>query len=80
MSRDVIEGCLSNVEFAEKVGIHFSMASKLRHGKRKPSAKLAMKIWKEYDLPTDDLWKILEGDQEESGRYLRERVFRDQVA
>lgn len=79
MSRDVIES-VSNVEFAERVGIHFSMASKVRHGKRKPSAKLAMRIWKEYDLPADDLWTFLEADQEATGKYLRERVFRDTAA
>lgn len=77
MPKDVIEGCLTNVEFADKVGIHFSMASKLRHGTRAPSVNTVVSIWRAFDLPADEMLQSLEGGAVTFGAFLRQRVFRD---
>lgn len=69
---------VSNMEFAQEVGIHFSMASKLRHGHRAPSLETLLKIKKRYGLPADDILDAAAGGPEAFGAYLRKQVFRDE--
>ena len=65
----------TNAQFAEKVGIHFSMASRLRNGKRLPSASLIFRISYAYQLPIQQIQEAYLDGPDEFGRYLRENVF-----
>jgi transcriptional regulator with XRE-family HTH domain len=67
----------TNVDFAEKVGVHFSMASKLRHGHRAPSLPTLINIRDAYSLPGDELLDASRGGPETFGEYLRMHVFRE---
>ena len=65
----------TNTQFAEKVDIHFSMASRLRNGKRLPGASLIFRISDAYQLPIDQVQEAYLDGPDEFGKYLREKVF-----
>lgn len=65
---------ISNQQFADAVGIHFSMASRLRSGTRLPSADLIMRIHEVYDIPLEDLHRARADGAEAFGQFLRDRV------
>lgn len=67
--------CHSNVDFADAVDIHFSMASKLRHGHRSPSLETLIKIWETFELPADELLQAAKAGPDSFGHYLRRSVF-----
>jgi len=79
VKKDIESLGITNVDFAEKVGIHFSMVSKLRHGHRAPSLETLISIKNAYELPADELLRAAEGGAESFGAYLRERVFKDEL-
>lgn len=65
----------TNMAFARKCGVHFTMASRLRNGHRLPSTSLLIRIHKKYHLPLADLTKAYSGGREAFGAYMRENVF-----
>lgn len=65
----------TNDEFAEKIGIHFTMASKLRNGRRKPSSQTMSKIIMAYGLDHNEANDALSRGGESFGQYLRENIF-----
>ena len=72
---------MTNREFAERVGCHHSMASRLRAGKRAPSLEMMSRISKHFrTVSLDELVDAhLEGP-EAVGALLRERVFDNEEA
>jgi transcriptional regulator with XRE-family HTH domain len=68
---------VTNQEMATRVGIHHSMASRLRAGKRLPSVALMRRISTEYGVPLAELVDAHTAGPEAMGSLLRRRVFRD---
>lgn len=71
---------MTNAEFAEAVGCHHSMASRLRAGKRVPSAGLLARIVEAFPLTPEETARMFESLQEEDaaqafGRWLSDTVF-----
>lgn len=46
---------MTNTEFGRRLGIHFTTASRIRNGKRKPSVAVLQKISREFDISLDSL-------------------------
>jgi transcriptional regulator GlxA family with amidase domain len=73
----------TNTAFAEAVGVHFTMASRLRNGERKPGLPTVIGTVKAYKLTGDELleWLMeIDKDRDEvggpaSGAWLRKNVF-----
>lgn len=57
------------------MGVHFTMASRLRNGMRLPSVSTLRKIVKEFDLDTKQALDAHGKGSAEFGRYLRQHVF-----
>lgn len=66
---------LTNEQFGERVGVHFTMASRLRNGMRLPSVTTLSNITREFNLDPQDALEAYRGGAEAFGRFLRERVF-----
>ena len=66
---------LTNEQFGEKVGVHFTMASRLRNGMRLPSVTTLRKIVDEYGLDLNEAVSAHQKGSAEFGRFLREKVF-----
>lgn len=71
---------MTNAEFAKRIGVHFSMASRLRAGKRLPSATILRRIHQEFRVPLKDLMDAHEQGPKAFGALLRERVFKEGIA
>lgn len=71
---------MTNQEMADRLGIHFSMASRLRAGKRLPSTDLLRRIHKEFRIPLKDLVAAHEQGPKAFGKLIRERIFKESVA
>lgn len=67
----------TNQEFAQRVGIDHTHASRLRNGQRLPSADLLHRIHLAFDIPLDRLHKARNDGADAFGRLLRSRVFGD---
>lgn len=76
--KEVIQ-ILTNEQFGEKVGVHFTMASRLRNGMRLPSVNTLRRIVNEFDLSLDEAVTAHERGSAEFGRFLREKVFEREV-
>ena len=64
---------LSNEQFGNRVGVTFTMASKLRRGKRLPSVNTLLRIRDEFDISADALLDAYaEGAEAFSGLLERE--------
>lgn len=72
-----VERKMTNEGFATAVGCHFTMASRLRNGRRLPGLALMAKIKEAFNLPYDDLMAAYDEGAEAFGRYLRINVFKD---
>lgn len=68
---------MTNERFAELVGCHFTMASRLRNGNRLPSLSLMQSIHEAFNLPYDDLMSAYKLGAAAFGQYLRLMVFQD---
>jgi transcriptional regulator with XRE-family HTH domain len=76
------------MEFAERVGIHFTTASRLRNGQRVPSTALLARIAREFDIKGEDLLTMIQTVDEtlpgvsavRFGAWLREHVFAERIA
>jgi len=66
---------VTNEEFAERVGCHFTMASRMRNGHRLPSVRTLIKISHEFDLKMDDLSSAYENGPNSFSSFLRENIF-----
>lgn len=66
---------MTNQEFADAIGCHHSMASRLRSGSRLPSIDLMERISQEFQIPITELLSARREGAEEFGRVLRDRVF-----
>jgi transcriptional regulator with XRE-family HTH domain len=65
----------TNQEFADNTGITHSMASRLRSGKRLPSAKLMGRISSAYGIPANELLAAHAKGAPAMGALLRKRAF-----
>lgn len=65
----------TNMAFARKCGVHFTMASRLRNGHRLPSTSLLIRISKVYHLPLRDLTVAYSDGRDAFGQYMRAHVF-----
>lgn len=65
--------------FSERVGCHFTTASRLRAGERLPGRRLLGRIVKEYELDRDKAFDAFTAGPVEFGTFLREFVFTAQV-
>lgn len=63
----------TSAQFATTVGIHYSMASRLRSGHRRPSFDLLVKIADHYQLDLAAAVRAAHGN--EFGAYLDAHVF-----
>lgn len=63
--------------FADRVGCHFTTASRLRSGERKPSPVLLGRIVEEYGLDREEAFDLYtkKDNNPEFGAYLRRVVF-----
>lgn len=66
---------MTNDEFGERVGCHYSMASRLRNGERLPSRTLLRRIIDAFDLNRIAAYEAYDRGPEVFSRFLRENVF-----
>lgn len=66
---------MTNEDFAKRVDVHFTMASRMRNGQRLPSVKTLVRISQEFNLPVETLTTAHSAGPEAFGKLLRERVF-----
>jgi len=69
---------ISNVEYARRVGVHHTMASRLRSGQRRPATDIITATARAFDLTADEVSEWLEaidGGPEMSGAWMRANVF-----
>lgn len=65
--------------FADRVGCHFTTASRLRSGDRMPSKELLGRIVEEYGLDKEKAFDVFtQGNPSRFGKYLRDQVFERQ--
>ena len=78
MKPSTIERAVSNTDFARRVGVHYTMASRLRNGKRMPSSHTLSSICSAFNLRGADqeaMMRAVEAGQTEFGRWVREQLF-----
>lgn len=68
-------GGMTNQQFADAIGCHHSMASRLRAGLRLPSVATMARISREFGIPIETLVAAHEKGAEDFGLLLRQRVF-----
>lgn len=74
---------VTNFDFAERVGVHHTMASRLRNGSRSPSTHTLIRVVEAYNLDCDQVMEWLDAIRkgtEASGAWLRENVFAPDTA
>lgn len=71
-------GTVTLEAFADRVGCHFTTASRLRSGERMPGRELLGRIVEEFDLDKEKALDIYtqEDGPAEFGRFLRAQVFK----
>lgn len=65
----------TNTEFARRVGVHFTMASRMRNGQRLPSVRTLSRISSAYGVPVEQLIKAHSEGPDAFAALLREKVF-----
>lgn len=73
---------VTNAEFADAAGVHFTMASRLRNGERRPGVETLCAIIRAYHLTCDqvvDWLAAIEAGPKESGAWLQANIFNDPV-
>jgi transcriptional regulator with XRE-family HTH domain len=65
---------MGNEEFGEKVGCHYSMASRLRNGQRLPSRALLRRIIEAFNLDRAEAYLAYDQGKEAFSAYLRKTV------
>lgn len=72
---------LLNQDFGDSIGVHFTMASRIRSGQRLPSLKVCERISEVYKIPLKTLLDARRLGKAEFSALIRKRVFKeDQVA
>lgn len=66
---------VSNHQFADKVGCNYTMASRLRNGKRTPSAQMLVKICEAFDLNKGEALQAYSQGREAMAKWLRDEIF-----
>jgi transcriptional regulator with XRE-family HTH domain len=66
---------MTNEEFGDKVGCHYSMASRLRNGERLPSRDLLRRIISAFKLDRAEAYEAYDQGREAFSQYLRDAVF-----
>ncbi len=69
---------VTNFEFADRVGIHYTMASRLRNGERRPGLATVIRTMRAFELTGDEVTEWLDAisaGPSDSGRWLRAHVF-----
>lgn len=66
---------VTNEEFGERVGCDYTMASRLRGGKRLPSRELLERIVSAYQLDGGEALAATAGGPDAFARFLSDRVF-----
>lgn len=66
-------------EFSARVGCHFTTASRLRAGERRPSPTTLGRIVREYGLDGKAALAAYTSGPESFGAFLREHVFKTEV-
>lgn len=69
---------LTNPQFAQRVDIHFTMASRLRNGERLPSLTTFIKVMQEFNLSAEQTKEWLDAiakGEEASGKWLQANIF-----
>lgn len=78
MKATPITQAASNTDFARRVGVHYTMASRIRNGKRMPSSHTLSCIQVAFDIQGDALTAMMqavEGGQVTFGAWVRETLF-----
>lgn len=65
---------MTNEEFGERIGCHYSMASRLRNGERLPSRDLLRRIISAFELDRVEAYDAYDQGKEAFSRYLRDAV------
>lgn len=65
--------------FSDRVGCHFTTASRLRAGERLPGRRLLRSIVKEYGLDRGAALDAFTAGPESFGAFLRENVFKSKA-
>jgi hypothetical protein len=69
---------ITNTDFASAIGVHFTMASRLRNGERKPGLTTVIRTMHAYQLTCSEIvaWlKAIDTSASASGAWLRANVF-----
>lgn len=66
---------MTNAEFAERIGVVESMASRLRNGTRLPSTRTLIRIIDAFGLDSDDALAAFHAGREEFAAYLRKEIW-----
>lgn len=66
---------LTNKEFGEAVGIHHSMASRIRGGKRVPGTDAIQRISDAYGIPVATLMKARQKGPAAFGRLVSREIY-----
>jgi transcriptional regulator with XRE-family HTH domain len=71
----------SNTDFGRRVGVHFTMASRLRNGHRVPSPQTMLAIKKAFSLTADEVNAMLEAADtpDTFGVWARANLFEEAV-
>ena len=72
---------ISNADFARRVGVHFTMASRLRNGHRVPSPQTLLSIRDSFGLSPNEVDAMLQAciTQESFGAWARQHLFEDPI-
>ena len=65
---------MTNEQFGAKIGVDFSLASRLRNGKRLPTLPQLWRISKAFKLPAKALVEASTKGPEAFGKYLRTHI------
>lgn len=69
---------ISNTDFARRVDIHYTMASRIRNGRRMPSAATLSRIQEAFGVKgkkLDSMMTAVAGGQEHFGEWVRANLF-----
>lgn len=66
---------LTNQEFADAIGCHHSMASRIRGGKRLPGLPLVESMSKVYGIPVNRLLAARKKGEEAFGEFVTKQIF-----
>lgn len=68
---------MTNEQFGARVGCDFTMASRLRNGRRLPSGALLVRIHDEFRIPWAKLMDAYKAGAPAFGQLLSKRIFKD---